>query len=414
MKKLTLNDLVADALTHLKELGYTEGTVTHYKGWWNGFIRFATEHGDDNSFSTEMVERYLEHRGVSTQAEHRLTSNQRHVRLAMRVLQEFALHGCVNRRRHVAALTPFADHWKGIMDDYVKACTEGRRTPLRCLHHRVLMLRHFFHFLDTRGVKTLSQIDGESLAAFVAKQTHLRPRTVASHVSHLRSFFRHLCMKGLVASSLVDEVPKIRIYRDHRIPTVWSSQDVKSLLAAVDRSSAVGKRDYAILILAAKLGLRAGDIRSLRLDQLNWDRSSLHLTQQKTGFALDVPMPPEVGEALIDYLRHGRPNAEYREVFLREHAPHQPLSDRNAFYETVAKYRRRAGIKLPRESRKGLHALRHSLASRMLEAKVPIDTIAGMLGHASPDTTRSYLRIDIESLRSVAIDPTEVYDDDAI
>lgn len=412
MKKLT--DLVSDALTHLKEVGYTDGTVTHYKGWWNVFIRFVTEHGDGDSFTTEIVERYLEHRGVSTQPEDRLTSNQRQVRLAMRILQEFALHGCVNRRRHVAALTPFADHWKAIMDDYVKACTEGRRTPLRCLHHRVLMLRHFFHFLDTRGVKELGQVDGESLAAFIAKQTHLRPRTVSSHVSHLRAFFRHLCMKGLVASSLIDEIPKIRIYRDDRIPTVWSPRDVNALLAAVDRSSAGGKRDYAILMLAAKLGLRAGDIQALRLDQLNWDRPSLHLVQRKTGFALDLPMPPEVGEALIDYLRHGRPKSEHREVFLRERAPHLPVNDRNAFYHVVTKYRRRAGIKLPRESRKGLHALRHSLASRMLEAKVPIDTIAGTLGHASPDTTRSYLRIDIESLRSVAIDPTEVYDDDAI
>jgi hypothetical protein len=110
MKKLALDDLVANALAHLKELGYTDGTLTRYKGWWNGFIRFATEHGDSSSFSTEMVERYFEHRGVSTQSEHRLTSSQRRVRLAMRVLQEFALHGCVNRRRHVVAITPFADH----------------------------------------------------------------------------------------------------------------------------------------------------------------------------------------------------------------------------------------------------------------------------------------------------------------
>jgi integrase len=162
------------------------------------------------------------------------------------------------------------------------------------------MLRHFFHFLDTRGVKELGQVDGESLAAFIAKQTHLRPRTVSSHVSHLRAFFRHLCMKGLIASSLVDEIPKIRIYRDDRIPTVWSPRDVNALLAAVDRSSAGGKRDYAILMLAAKLGLRAGDIQALRLDQLNWDRSSLHLVQRKTGYALDLPMPPEVGEALME------------------------------------------------------------------------------------------------------------------
>lgn len=413
MEKRPLKSVIADALEHLKNMGYTAGTVRHYSGWWNRLIAFADANQSPPIFTTDLADAFLEARGITNAPVETLSSNQRNIRLAMRVLKEFALHGCIGRRRH-ATLSPFNPHWQQYLDSYVASCTEGRRSPLRCLHHRVLMLHHFFHFLDSRNYSELRQITASTLEAFVAKQTHLRPKTMSTQLSHLRSFLNHLCMTGEVGPQLVDQVPKIRTYRDDRLPTIWSDEDVERLLAAVDRTSPVGKRDYAILILAARLGLRAGDIRTLRLDDIDWDRNSIHIVQGKTKQRLDQPFPPEVGEALVDYLKNARPASKYRDVFLRVHAPYEPVSARNAFYDLVARYRRLAGLKLPRESRKGLHALRHCLASRMLQAKIPIDTIAGTLGHASPETTRAYLRIDIESLRRVAIDPMEDYRNDEV
>lgn len=413
MEERSLKTLVDDALAHLKTVGYTTGTVRNYRGWWNGLITFAEANESPMIFTTELVDAYLETRGISNKPGETLRSSQRDLRLAMRVLKEFALHDVIGRRRQ-ATLSPFNQYWQQYLESYIASCTVGRRSPLRCLHHRVLMLHHFFHFLDSRNISALRQINASTLEAFVAKQTHLRPRTVNNQLSHLRSFLSHLCVKGDVEPELVDQVPRIRIYRDDRLPTTWSHDDIKRLLAAVDRTSPVGKRDYAILILAARLGLRAGDIRTLRLDDIDWDSNSIHIVQGKTGNRLDQPFPPEVGEALVDYLKNARPVSKSRQIFLRVHAPHEPVSARNAFYDLVARYRRMAGLKLPRESRKGLHALRHSLASRMLQAKIPIDTIAGTLGHASPETTRAYLRVDIESLRRVAIDPMEDYTNDAI
>jgi integrase/recombinase XerD len=413
MEERSLRTLVDEALVHLKNAGYTAGTVRNYRGWWNGLIAFAQANEWTMRCTTELVNAYLETRGITDAPGESLCSNQRNVRLAMRVLKEFALHGVIGRRRH-AALSPYNKHWKQYMDIYIASCTEGRRSPLRSLRNRVLMLHHFFHFLDSRNISELRQIKASTLEAFVAKQTHLRPRTISNQLSHLRSFLAHLCVTGEIEPEIVDQVPKIRIYRDDRLPTVWSHDDVQRLLAAVDRTSPVGKRDYAILTLAARLGLRAGDIRTLRLDDIDWESNSIHIVQGKTGQRLDQPFPTNVGEALVDYLKNARPVSKFRQVFLRVNAPHEPLSARNAFYDLVARYRRLAGLKLPRESRKGLHALRHSLASRMLEAKISIDIIAGTLGHASPETTRAYLRVDIESLRCVAIDPMEDYTNDAV
>lgn len=251
------------------------------------------------------------------------------------------------------------------------------------------------------------EIDAATLRGFVGLLTQVRPVTLASTVSILRSFLRYLCLQGLVQAALIEQIPKVRVYAGERLPATWTPEQVQALLATVDRASPLGKRDYAILLLATRLGLRAGDIRDLKIEQLDWEHIRIRITQAKTGVPLDLPLSEEVGQALIDYLRHGRPATCRREIFLRHHAPFEPMGPNNNLHAIISSYRRKAGIELPVRSRRGLHSLRHSLASRLLEAQVPIDTIAGTLGHLSLETTRRYLRIDIDALRHVALDPEE-------
>lgn len=257
-------------------------------------------------------------------------------------------------------------------------------------------------------MKEPGKIDGSILSGFVKSLTQLKPKTLATTVSRIRGFLRYLCMRGLIDGALVDQVPKVRVYPGERLPTTWTPEAVESLLAAVDRASPIGKRDYAILLLATRLGLRAGDIREMRLDQLDWEQARIHVVQAKTGVPLELPLTEEVGEAIIDYLRHGRPPVAHREVFLRQNAPFEPFGRNNNLHSIITSYRRKAGVELPALSRRGLHSLRHTLASRLLEAGVPLDTIAGTLGHLSPETTRLYLRINVNDLRRAALDPEEV------
>ncbi|MFQ5732129.1 MAG: site-specific integrase [Planctomycetaceae bacterium] len=409
MASTSLDVLVEGALEHLKQLGYTQGTLRHYRRWWSAFIGFVRDNCTSAEFSVEAVEKYLAVRGVPSLESGPLAAGQRNVRLAMRVLTEFALHGYIARRRCVVALTPLPVHWQQHLDGYERYCTSGRREPLRCLRNRLLDLRRFLHFLETRGIHSPGDIDAAALSAFVGVLTHLRPKTLATTASHMRAFLRYLSTQGTVCRTLADQVPKVRVVAGGRLPTIWTAQNLQALFAAVDRASPAGKRDYTILLLAARLGMRAGDIRALRLEQLDWDRACIHLVQSKTGVPLDLPLPDDVAEALIDYLRHGRPQVSHREVFLRQHAPFQPFGSNNEMYSIISTYRRRAGIELPKQSRRGLHSLRHTFASRLLEAGVPLDTIAGALGHVSPETTRSYLRIDVNALRTAALDPEDLF-----
>jgi integrase len=156
------------------------------------------------------------------------------------------------------------------------------------------------------------------------------------------------------------------------------------------------------------LGLRAGDIRTLKLDQLHWEVSTIELTQSKTGMPLILPLTSEVGEALIDYLKSGRPQTEHREVFVKVNPPFDPFMANSNLHHIVTYWRRLAGIRFRTPQKRGIHSLRHTLATRLLQKGTPFTTIAEILGHTSLESTRIYAKADVEALRSVALDPEEV------
>ena len=203
-------------------------------------------------------------------------------------------------------------------------------------------------------------------------------------------------------------LPHIRVTRDATIPSVWDPELVVRLLKVVDRTSPVGKRDYAILLLACRLGLRLGDIRTLKLDDLNWEAATIEITQSKTEAPLCLPLTEEVGKALIDYLKSGRPQTAHREVFLRVKPPFTPFAENTHLHYLVDRWRELAGIRFRTKQRHGLHSLRHTLATKLLREETPFHVISEILGHATTASTMIYAKADVESLRVAALDTEEV------
>jgi integrase len=212
-------------------------------------------------------------------------------------------------------------------------------------------------------------------------------------------------MRGILQKDLSAVLPKIALPRDATIPSVWDQDLVIRLLSSVDRSSAKGKRDYAILLLSCRLGLRAGDIRTLKLEQLHWDDSTLEVVQAKTGTKLILPLTDEVGGALIDYLQSGRPQVAHREVFLKVSSPFDPFTTNNNLHHVISYWCLLSGISFKTPHKRGLHSLRHTLATRLLENGTPFTTISEILGHTTLESTRIYAKADVEALRTVALDP---------
>lgn len=404
-----LDSLLMGALVHLEELGYSPGTVANYRNTWKEFQCFAQDRSETEAFSTDMVRQFLESHGISSEkAEVGLTIRQRHLRTVMRVLADFALHGCFRLCGRSGKEVKLTTEMGNILCDYEQFCREHLKSHPGTVRIRRRDIAWFLHYVESRGIATVKEIQRPVLYDFVFSRAHFKPATLARLLSSIRSFLRYLCMRGETSSDLVEQMPKIRVGRDERIPSVWKSEDIDALLAAVDRSSPPGKRDYAILLLAARLGIRVSDIRALRFEHLLWDQARIEMRQTKSGEPLSLPLSEEIGHALIDYLRHGRPSSHHREIFLRANAPFEPFGHSNNLHHIITKYRRRAKIDLPARSRRGLHSLRHTVASRLLEAGTPLETISGIMGHLSIETTRIYTKIDVEALRSAAIDLEEV------
>jgi integrase len=213
-------------------------------------------------------------------------------------------------------------------------------------------------------------------------------------------------MRGYVGPDLVDAVPTIRAYSLASLPRGLCSEDVEKTLASVDRERPIGKRDYAALLLLATYGLRIGEVVRLRVEDIDWRRDRISFSQRKAGGPLVLPLTREVGEALITYLREARPAAAHPEVFLCAKGEPRPLGTHCAGLRVRLKqYMACAGI----NRRMAIpHALRHSLASRLLEKDEPLEVIAGLLGQSSLWSTFTYAKADIDHLREVALDLPEV------
>jgi integrase len=402
-----LGTTIQETREHLVRLGYGRVSLKHFGHAWSKLAQFAADRGVA-SLSVELTEAFLLHCGVGSSAsEAPAASGQQHLTKAMRYLLEFQQHGCIQRRPS-ATRVHLPDALSHILEAFVRFCTEERRIRPRSMRGRRRNVTAFLMYLTNRGTPDVRAIGVQSVSGFVASLCHLIPRTLATVVSDLRAFLRYLAMAGVVPTSLVERIPRIRVRQDESIPDVWRADDVAALLAAIDRGSPVGKRDYAIVLLAARLGMRVGDIRDLRLEDLRWDEARIERPQAKTGVPVVLPLTEEIGEALIAYLRNGRPPTARREVFLRHLAPFEPFGQDDNLYHIVATYRRRAGIELPRKSHKGLHSLRHTVATRLLEAGVALETISGVMGHLSPESTRIYTKVDLAALRSAALDLKEV------
>jgi integrase len=188
---------------------------------------------------------------------------------------------------------------------------------------------------------------------------------------------------------------------------VLTDEEITCVLATPNQSRAIGRRDFAVLLLSARYGLRPSDIRQLRLDDVHWREGVIAIRQAKTGSPLVLPLLPEVLLALAAYVRDGRPTTNARQIFVRHRAPFEPFVAANNLSRIMGTALHRAGFD-QRPGRRGLYLFRHTLATRLLAAGCPMKTIGDLLGHVSTDTTMEYTNIDLATLRGVALSEAEV------
>jgi len=249
------------------------------------------------------------------------------------------------------------------------------------------------------GSLSLSRLSPQDVIHFVqcqAPRLHLKRAKLLT--TALRSFLQYLRYSGKTRVDLAAAVPCVANWSMPSIPRGIAPQQVRQVLRAVDRSTATGRRDYAILLLLARLGLRSGEVASLDLDDIDWAGGCVHVYGK--GRQVQVPLPQDVGDAIVAYLRHARPRSNSRRVFLRAKAPVRGFLGASAVGSIVRHALLRAGIETPTT---GAHQFRHGLATQMLRQGASLAEIGTVLGHRSPETTKIYTKVDIEALRTLAL-----------
>jgi site-specific recombinase XerD len=250
------------------------------------------------------------------------------------------------------------------------------------------------------GPKDLSKIKHADVVRYVERHAQDgSPSSGRVMCWSLRAFFRYLHHKGLNRLPLAGCVPSIRRWKLAYLPTYLSAEQVQKALDSCDRATVIGCRNYAILMMLAKLGLRANEIVTLTLDDIDW-RSGDMCVRVKGRQRTRMPIPPDVGAAVVAYLRHARPKSPCRRLFLRTPAPHVGFSFPTAITKIAKAALAHVGVRS--SAHQGAHIFRHSLATELLRSGASLSEIGQLLGHQGPDTTRIYAKVDIDTLRTLS------------
>jgi len=400
---VAVSELVFGLDAELVRLGYKASTMAWYRGCWRRLQRFFASRGVQE-FSLDLAMAWADEAcGGFFDKEQAGTLKPTDVYLfrVAQMLDDFAVRGAVLRRysRTVGRLTA------GETDMLARfqAWLESADCAASTVRAYATVAGEFIAFAGARG--GLDGLDAGVIDAFVATLAGYQAKTVEHKLCAVRSFLRFAGGSGLVDEAVLEAVPAAKSARQVRIPSVWNPADVTKVLEAIDRGNPCGKRDYAIILLITRLGLRGIDVKRLQFADFDWPGNRLSVVQAKTGHRVQLPLLKDVGWAVIDYLRSGRPQSDCPQVFLRHTAPIGPFADQDHLHQILVKHARAAHVPLGEKRRHGMHSLRHTLATRLMEDGTPIEQIADILGHQSVRSTGVYLKSSLGLLAKCALDP---------
>ena len=398
-QNIALTELINHATEYLYSLNYSKGTISYYRYTWNHLKKYATRKGV-STFTLELGMQFLsDHYNLdqNTKLSYFYVSLLRRIK----VLEEFknTSRFCLCHQKNPKKVP---EKFTEIFKSYQKLQSDLKFSQWT-VHSKSLKVRNFLIFLSSKGVNNLSKLSIADIYDYCSGLKDYSSLTKSGILFTLRDFLKFLYREGLIAKEVSDIFPVIVSNKFEVIPSFYTKTEIGKILGCVNRQTKIGKRDYAVLILAIQLGIRAGDIRQLKLEHIRWDINQIEYIQQKTKNLICLPLFENIKYALLDYLKNSRPDSISSNIFVRHRAPLMPFSSRNPFYEIINKYIAKADI-VTGGKKHGLHSMRHSLASNLLSNNTPMPVITGILGHKNSNSTNLYLRININSLRSVALE----------
>ncbi len=407
--------VITEGLTALLEKNnYNPMTIRFYKREWSKISRFLLDEYGDEEFDMERGMTYLEKQyGLVTKYNDGTLSQQRVQLLrVIHMLEDYRLHKVLTCR-YYANTNPIVliDSFAEVYEDYSNYLHSTELSTSTVKHYESTA-KVFLNYLSQLGMDSVTTIDIKNCNGYLRTLAGLGFKTVEQKVCGLRFLLRYLLEREMLADDLASKIHMPPISKQSSVPSTWTVEELKKLISVIDRSSPIGKRDYAMILLACVLGLRISDIKNLRFSNIDWNNKELSIIQHKTKKPLKLPLPDIVGWAIIDYIRNGRPKFDDSDfIFLKHMPPFDPIPDNDHMQGRIMFHMRKAGISRYKGRHSGFHSLRHAAGSMLLENGTALPVISTIFGHSDVDITAIYLKTDLDKLAECVLS-LEVIDND--
>ena len=391
-KSRNIDVLIRECVEHLEALGYSKANINEHRRKWRDGIQPYLKANQVSDYSSDIGEQFLL---IATQGVAPSTARGRS--RSIRILSSYLKNGTISKRIVHLMEYPLPGQIGDMALLFLQSLRVLRRNELTIAEHR-RMLSYFISGLELKSKSEVKDIREQDILDFIGYAQHCKDK----HHNTMRLFCRFLYEQKYIDENLEYILTGNRFPKREKLPSVYSPDEIRQIESSVEQSSHVGKRNYAILLLASRLGLRASDICNLKFSNIDWDNNKITLSQYKTGRSIELPLLIEIGEAIVNYLKYARPVSNLPEVFLTASAPYRPM---NHIGLTGVIARIMQGSKVDISQRKfGPHSMRHSLASQLLNNGVSLPVISETLGHAKTQTTMEYLRIDMKNLAKCTLE----------
>ena len=405
--KHKLEDMLQQLDKYLNEEKLTSKTISAYRASFRSLKKFAAEK-KLCGYSNVIGDLFLQHRfGVTRYEKGYLPPS---VAVAIRVV--WMLSSLLENQKlksiyHHNQPSIFPPCFQKVLCEYERHYFYSSKSIHTWIRIKGLLTK-FFNFIVSQHVHSFMELRQEHIEAYFYNINNLSKMTIATEKQRLKRFILFLEQKGYSVPGLHLFLPHVIVYQKSYIPSTWKEEEIRTLLLSIDRSTAIGKRDYAMLLIAVQMGIRSADIKNLKLQNLYWSDTpsecAIDFIQEKTGNQFTQPMPYDVAAALIDYLKNGRPTSNDQHVFLR-HKSHigRLHGGTSRIYRLIKKANLDFGTR-----KHGFHSLRHTFATRLVANGTPLKIVSELMGHASITSTGTYISVDFKSLRRCALNPLEV------
>lgn len=395
---MPVGELVATLYAKMREYGYAQSSLETYRRICEKLLDFFEENGVA-TFDIETGRRFVwECCGAQLGTNGYFKNYNR----AIHMLSDLQRYGMIFKQS-VLTMKDFSDEFKPLFGEYLESVRKSGIAEGSVHAYRTHLFR-LESFLQDRGLVRFDQIELHHINTYTETLSGYARNTISFTLTNLKRLMDFAYQNGYHSKTFSNSLPTVGFTQSSRLPAIFTADEVERILENIDNNNPTGKRNYAIILTVAKLGLRVSDALDLRFDSIDWDKKRISIKQRKTGIPLELPLLEDVGWAIIEYLKHGRPESNCKNIFVCHRPPYDELSVN--FSKTISRAVQKAGIKTPTNKTVGTHTFRHSIATSMLDNGVKLTEIAQTLGHTSLESSEEYIALNVNMLQQCALEVT--------